>query len=133
MRDVVIYKSKNNGLGGDIDFTNSSSIFTTEDNIKYCCLYVMNNSSDRKRILQISSVNLDNVLLSVIENEVGIVLNELVIENNLPELSNYSPTRSFNNLILNSKDFFTVLLKLESTDSISKRSINITVEYVDEY
>lgn len=133
MKDIVIYKSKNNGLGGDIDFTNNSSIFTTENNIRYCCLYIMNNSSNSKRILNISSINLDNILLDVIEDEVGVILNEYTIENNLPELSNYTSARQFTNLVLNSKDFFTVILKLNSTDTISKRSLNISVEYVDEY
>lgn len=134
MKDIGIYKTKNNGLGGSFDLTNSSTIFTTKDDINYCCIYVVNEGSVKKRVLNISSVNLDNVELCVLEDESGVLLNTLTIENELPELDYYSFDRFFNDLVLDVNDFFTVLLRLENLDNnISKRSINISVEYVDEY
>lgn len=134
MKDIVIYKSKNNGLGGHIESTNNSSIFTTKENIDYCCLYIVNEGSTKKRILNISSVNLDNIKLNVLEDESGILLNTLTIENELPILADYLDVRLFNNLVLDVSSFFTVLLKLDNmNNNVSKRSINISVEYVDEY
>ena len=132
MKDIVIYKD--NHLNGGIDFTNDSNIFTIENSIRYSCLFVCNQGSTKKRILNVSSINLDNIVLGVLEDESGVIVGEGFTEENISTYDNYSDMRSFNNLVLGVNEFFAVLLRLDNTENnISKRSINITVEYVDEY
>lgn len=133
MSIINIYKSINNGDGGEIDTTTSSSIFTLDSNIKYCCLYVKNESLVSKYLQSIYVSSLDNILIGVVKENDNIVFNKLSEKGVYPTLD-YSSNINLKNTKLDSNSFITLWLKLETTSEYkSKRNVNISLEYIDEY
>lgn len=133
MRDIVIYKSMNNGLGGDFDTTNSLSIFETD--LKYTCFYVKNESARPKTILNINSNSLDSIQIGIQTNGTDIILNQISpIVTEPPINVSYSDNLQ-QNLSLKANEWFTLWVKLdsESTNIKTKRNLSLVVEWVNEY
>lgn len=128
MKDIVIYKSEKNGIGGGIDLTNSLDIF---DNVDYCCLYIKNESNSEKRILQVNITSLDNIIIGTTEGDT--VIDQLYDSTIIDSLV-FSDSLSFDTLVLPSGSFFNVWLKKEDTTTyVSNRNLHVSVEYINEY
>jgi len=133
MSIVNIYKSINNGDGGEIDTTTSSSIFTLDSTTKYCCIYVKNESLVSKYLQNIYVSSLDNILIGIVKENNNIVFNQISEKGVYPSLD-YVSSINLKNTKLESTSFITLWLKLETTSEYkSKRNVNISLEYIDEY
>lgn len=132
---IAIYKSLNNGFGGPLDTTSNRDIFTEYfENQMYCCLYIKNESNTSKNILSVYLTSIDNINMGLLvdnDNEPRFnTLSEITDVNSI----NFISDLYFRSLTLEPNTFITVWLVLPNTyDNVSKRNVNITVDYVDEY
>lgn len=134
MSEISIYKSINNGKGGSIDTTSNSTIFDMNEDLRYCCLYVKNETTGNKILQNISTLGVDDVLLGIVSNEQGILLNTLV-EYDSNQTVTYLNVLELSNFVLPSLSFITVWLKVDTSNNKHKasKSVNIILEYLDEY
>lgn len=131
MSELSIYKSLNNGLGGAFNTKSDLDIFIGENN--YCCFYVRNESITVKRLLNLKIDCLDNTSVCIIKDGENLVLNTLSETEDLSNLT-FNNDFNLNGTLLNPNNYFCFWVKLlNSSDMLSSRILNITVEYLDEY
>lgn len=134
MTGIKIYKSINNGLGGDIDTTASNIVFSNKDFGSYCCVYIRNESVTPLTILNIKIISLDFIQLGLVKNEEGTPLLDTLGSIEIAEELIYNSHLSFDSLVLPPNSFFNIWLKVsKSTYYNHKRNINLNVEYISEY
>lgn len=132
MKDIVIYKSINNGLGGNIDTTNNFTVFPESSN--YCCLYIKNESLSKNKILSISVTSLDVLSIAVVLSESSDIAQNQLSDLSIVDSLSFETSILFNDFVLPSGYFFNIWLKKEDTTNYtSKRNLNISVEYINEY
>lgn len=131
MKDLIIYKSKNKGTGGEIDKTSNRDIFKTSES---ACLYVVNEGLKNKRILKIYATSMSDIYIGIVRDE-----------NNKPTINTLSPIGTLPELVFESYEtvvdfilepncFFNIwVYPKDTSDNISERNVSIAVEYVNEY
>lgn len=130
MFDINIYKSINNGSGGEISQYGSDLIFKDSD---YSCIYIKNDSLKPKRILGIKNTSSDEIFLSVLKKDGDIVVNKI---SELSDTNSLVFTEQVSiNFVLPPSSFITVWYKKGQSLSAYnlKKQLNIVVEWVDEY
>ena len=102
--------------------------------MRYCCLYIKNETTGNKILQNISTLGVDDVLLGIVSNEQGILLNTLV-EYDSNQTVTYLNVLELSNFVLPSLSFITVWLKVDTSNNKHKasKSVNIILEYLDEY
>lgn len=133
MQDIVVYTSVNDGNGGAID-ERKVMIYSS---LNFACLYVVNESSSPKRVLNISLKDPNNSLIGVVKEGEEIVLNSIqdqLKEGEEPSVVFLKGLEKINKVIP-PRQFMTLWVKKGSSFSSNtvKKHVNIFVEWVDEY
>lgn len=129
MEDITIFKTLNNCLGGNFDYSRNDSIFNTSiEGNQLACLYVKNTGLVAKKILRFSVAGIDDI--SVGMSSVDTI--EPILTTGLP------PSVSFTNIVnpnivLEPGMFVTVwLLKDNGAVGIKKeKNTCLNVDWVD--
>lgn len=136
MKEIIVVRSANNGLGGVFDKSESKDIFIDTTSNRYTCVYIKNISSVKKRILKLTLTSVDEILIGIQKD----LNNDILTNTILPILNlNEDPSNiSFNTLVINSvdlilnpNDFFAVWLKLPTSTNLIKS--NHTVSFIVDY
>lgn len=135
MNELVIYQSKNNGLGGEMDYFNNNLIF--KESSRHC-FYIKNTGTISKRLFQVSIDSVDEVNLGIVMENEEVLRNQLspiISGSNSPigvvfNLSLINP-----NIVLEPNDFIILWLKLNNSTHQMKstHTMSINLEWADEY
>ena len=129
MEDITIFKTLNNCLGGNFDYSRNDTIFNTSiEGNQLACLYVKNTGLVAKKILRFSIAGIDDI--SVGMGSMNTI--EPILTTGLP--SSVSFTNIVNpNLVLEPGMFVTVwLLKDNGTIGIKKeKNTCLNVDWVN--
>ncbi len=131
MSSLKIYKSKNKGLGGDFDTTLDNDIFYDSN---FCCVYIKNEDNYNLRLLDITLNSLDSIQLGILTDQLNTpIINQLSVFEDTENIL-FKDSLQISELTLSSNDFITIWLKKNTQNNvISKKNININVEYINEY
>lgn len=140
MKDLVIYRSENNGLGGDISLNKTDQDIFYKGNYyeKFSCVYIKNESLISKRILRLTPFSIDYVEISTLDTETDIKnkLAQLHTDlNSRPLNTNFQNQLDLSDVVLRPNDYLCIWIKVtqESNTPILKRFVNIEMEVLDEY
>lgn len=133
MKDINIYKSASNGLGGNLDRTLDNNIFKLNvDNKKVACLYIKNDSKNPQKIIKLWPDSVDEIRIGLVTrlgfNEILKNTVQPVLENDLPEVDFTKSEHTFEDLVLLPNEFFSVwLYYIDIGISKIKRSHNVSI------
>lgn len=129
MEDITIFKTLNNCLGGNFDYSRNDTIFNTSiEGNQLACLYVKNTGLVAKKILRFSVAGIDDI--SVGMSSVNTI--EPILTTGLPPSVVFSNMVN-PNLVLEPGMFVTVwLLKGSGVEGIKKeKNTCLNVDWVD--
>lgn len=137
MKDISIYKSSDNCLGGNIDITIKDNIFDLlVDSKSLACLYIKNTTPSNKKILKLNVEGPE-----IIELGIKVINNEIVLNTLEPTLTAGLPLNvvftnvEFPNVVLKPGEFFTLWLykppAVTPSYSLQERNTCLMVEWVD--
>ena len=140
MKDLVIYRSENNGLGGNISLDKTSQDMFYKGNYyeKFSCVYIKNESLISKRILRLIPYSIDYVEISTLTDEIDIknkIANLHTDLNSRPDNTSFQNQLDLTDVVLKPNDYLCIWIKItqESNTPILKRFVNIEMEVLDEY
>lgn len=132
MKGFSIYKSKNNGKGGDIDTAqlDSSEIFIDSD---FSCIYIHNETNSPKGLVSMKSSSVDPLVFVTDPNALPINTLAPVMETIPSGLLELDEVHLGGIVKIPARGFTYVYLKKVNSDTNlkSERLVNIIVEYVD--